>query len=44
MQHKEEGYEQLRGPNAVASEDMFTFDFEMHSIEHREWLDAVGTI
>ena len=45
VQREEEGYEQLRVPaDAVASEDVFMFDFEMHSEEHREWLSAVGTI
>ena len=45
VQREEEGFEQLRRPaDAVASEDMFTFDFDMHSDEHREWLTATGTI
>ena len=40
----EEGYEQLRSPDVVDSKDMFTFDFELHSLAHGEWIDAVGTI
>ena len=44
VQLEEEGYEQLRRPETVPSEDMFTFDFQMYSVEHREWLDKVGTI
>jgi hypothetical protein len=40
----EDGYEQVRSLDAIASEDLFTYDFEMHSDEHREWLAAVGSI
>ena len=40
----EEGYEQLRGPDSIATEDLFTFPFEMHSLEHHNWLNAFGTI
>ena len=41
----EDGYEQLRGPDAVPAEDVFSYSFELHSQEHREqWLAAEGTI
>ena len=36
--------EQLRGPDSIDSKDMFTFNFELHSLAHGEWIDAVGTI
>ena len=39
-----EGYEQQRSPDAVTSEDMFTYEFDMHSEGHRAWLIATGTI
>ena len=43
-QLEEAGYEQLRSPDAVKSDNIFCFDFEMHSAEHRTWLEAAGTI
>ena len=43
-QLEEEGYEQLRSPDVVDSKDMFTFDFELHSLAHGAWIDAEGTI
>ena len=44
MHGEGEGYEQQRSPDTVTSEDVFTYDFEMHSEEHRAWLIATGTI
>ena len=44
VQLEEEGYEQLRSPDVVDSKDMFTFDFELHSLAHGAWIDAEGTI
>ena len=43
-QREEEGYEQLRSPDVIDSKDMFTFDFELNSLAHGEWLAAEGTI
>ena len=40
----EQGYEQLRPPLAPDADAMFsTFNFELHSVEHRSWLEAEGT-
>ena len=44
MHGEGEGYEQQRSPDTVTSEDVFTYDFEMHSEGHRAWLIATGTI
>ena len=44
QQLEEDGYEALRGPDVVDEKDMFTFDFELNSLEHGTWLDEVGTI
>lgn len=40
----EDSYEQMRSPDVVASENMFTYPFEMLSDEHRTWLEATGTM
>ena len=43
----EDGYEQVRSLDAIASEHgglVHLDEFEMHSDEHREWLAAVGSI
>ena len=39
----EDGYEQVRSLDSIASEDMFSYDFVMNSDEHREWLAAAGS-
>ena len=44
VQLEEEGYEQLRSPDVVPAEDMFTYPFEMFSDDHRAWLEATGTM
>ena len=44
QQLEEDGYEELRGPDVVDEKDMFTFDFELNSLEHGTWLADEGTI
>ena len=39
-----EGHEQLRSLDDIASEDVFTYEFTMHSEGHHGWLAAAGTI
>ena len=41
---KEDGYEHLRGPGELPAEDVFSYSFELHSQEHRDWLAAEGSI
>lgn len=43
-QLEEDGYEQLRSPNDVPSQDMFSYNFEINSLAHGDWLAAVGNI
>ena len=41
---KEDGYEHLRGPGELPAEDVFSYSFELHSQEQRDWLTAEGSI
>lgn len=43
-QLKEEGYEQRRSLDTVATEDMFSYSFGMNSDGHLQWLNAAGTL
>ena len=41
----DQGYEQVRPPLAPDADEMFsTFNFKLHSDEHRAWLEAEGTL
>ena len=39
---EEQGYERVRGPTSDPSD--FNVGFQLHTEEHREWLEAAGTI
>lgn len=41
----DQGYEQVRPPLAPDADATFsTFNFELHSVEHRTWLEAEGSL